>query len=237
MNIAIVEDLQQDQELLIGLLKEYMKSYDFTLHIECFGSGEEFLEALEPERFDLCFMDIYMDGITGMETAERLRKKDPQCLVIFLTSSPDFMEAGFRVRAWRYLLKPVSMERISEAMPECIEQTELSGRRLEVAVGRQKVSLPFSKIYYVVTANRNIEIHGKDTAVTTNTHVTFERLTAPLRADYRFFCAGKGLVVNLQHVKRVEEDCAVMTNGDRLPVSRRKRSEVSAAFVQFQFER
>ncbi len=235
MRIAIIEDLQQDSERLIKLLKEYMERYDFALQMECFGSGEEFLDAVEPEKFDLCFMDIYMDGISGVETAEKLREKDPRCLVIFLTSSPDFMAEGYRLRAWRYLLKPVDMESICEAMDECIAQVELSKRRLNVMIGRQEVSLPFSKIYYVATANRSIEIHGKDTTLTTNTHVTFEKLTAPLLNDYRFFCVGKGLVVNLQFVIQVEENCAVMTNGDRLPISRRKRSEVSAALVQFQF--
>ncbi len=236
MNVAIVEDSQKDSQLLLSLLTEYMKHYDFNLKIEGFKSGEEFLSALEPERFDLCFMDIYMERLSGVEAAERLREIDPQCLVIFLTSSPDYMAEGFRLRAWRYLLKPVTMESIREAMAECIEQTELSRRRLNVNVGRKEVSLPFSKIYYVATANRNIEIHGREAVLITNTHVTFERLTSPLLEDYRFFCVGKGLVINLQFVKHIEESCAVMLNGDRLPISRRKRPEVSAALVQFQFE-
>ncbi len=236
MNLAIVEDLEQDCELLIELLTEYMKRYDFMLQIKHFKSGEEFLSAVEPERFDLCFMDIYMDGMSGVETAERLRSVDPQCLVIFLSRSPYFMADGFRLRAWRYLLKPVSMESICEAMPECIERIELSKRRLEMMIGRQKVSLPFSKIYYVATANRRIEIHGKDTVLTTNTHMTFERLTSPLLSDYRFVCVDKGLVINMQFVQRIEDSRAVLTNGDRLSISRRKRSEVAAALVRFQFE-
>ncbi len=236
MNIAIVEDSWQDCQLLVRLLTEYMKRSDFNLQIDCFKKGEEFLSVLEPDRFDLCFMDIYMDGISGVETADRLRERAPQCLVIFLTSSPDYVAEGFRLRAWRYLLKPVSRESLGEAMLECVEQIELSKRRLNVTVGRKEISLPFSKIYYVATANRNVEIHGRDAILTMNTHVTFERLTAPLLEDYRFLCAGKGLVINLQFVKYVEESCAVMLNGDRLPISRRKRHEVAAALVQFQFE-
>lgn len=236
MNVAIVEDSQQDCQLLVRILTEYMKPFGFNLQIDCFKRGEEFLSVLEPDRFDLCFMDIYMEGLSGVEAAGRLREQDPQCLVIFLTSSPDYVAEGFRLRAWRYLLKPVSMENICEAMPECIEQIELSRRRLNVTVGRKEISLPFSKIYYVATANRNIEIHGREAVLTTNTHVTFERLTAPLLGDYRFLCVGKGLVINLQYMKHVEESCAVMLNGDRLPISRRRRPEVAAALVQFQFE-
>lgn len=236
MNIAIVEDAAQDSQWLQGLLSEYGGSRGLALQTEFFSNGEDFLRAVEPERFDMCFMDIFLPGISGMEAAQRLRSIDPECLLVFLTCSPDYMAEGYRLRAWRYLLKPVSREGLCETMSETAKYISFFSRRLEISVRGQEISLSFSKIYYVSTANRAVEIHGREACITTNSHVTFSALTAPLLQDSRFVPVGKGVVVNLQHVEKVDDDCVAMTNGDRLPISRRKRGAVSAALVRFQFE-
>ncbi|MGL5259906.1 MAG: LytR/AlgR family response regulator transcription factor [Lachnospiraceae bacterium] len=235
MNIAIIEDLQEDSELLLRLLTEYMKRYNFTPKIMCFQSGEIFLTA-GPEQFDLCFMDIYMNGITGVETAERLRVIAPDCLVIFLTSSTDYINDAFRLRAWRYVLKPITMERLYEALPECIEQTQLFKRQLSVMINRRMMELSFSSIYYITTAGRCIEIHGKDIILTTGTQTTFEELATPLLEDYRFFAISKGVVVNFNYVESMNKTDVLMVNGALLPISRGKQAEVSTAFVRFRFE-
>ena len=116
MRFAIIEDTQEDCMLLLTLLKQYMAHYDFTSEFSLFTSGEDFLANVQPDLYDLCFMDIFMDGMNGVQTAEALRQIDPSCLVIFLTTSPDFFADGFRLRAWRYLLKPITPEQLAEAL-------------------------------------------------------------------------------------------------------------------------
>lgn len=235
MRIAIVDDSPTDSLLLLKLLRTYMEPYDFSPEFYSFPSGEDFLNAVEQDVYDLCFLDIFMEQINGIEVADRLRQIDPNCFVIFLTGSPDFFADGFRLRAWRYLLKPITMEQLTEALPECIEHIQLSTRRLSVSIGRQELSIPFSKICYVTTANRNIEIHGIDTTVTTGKQFTFQELTEPLLNDYRFFIIGKGLIVNLSYVQKIEGNSLLMQNGESLPVSRSRLSEVSEAFFRFRF--
>ena len=235
MRFAIIEDTQEDCMLLLTLLKQYMAHYDFTSEFSLFTSGEDFLANVQPDLYDLCFMDIFMDGMNGVQTAEALRQIDPSCLVIFLTTSPDFFADGFRLRAWRYLLKPITLEQLAEALPECIEQINLSARQLTVIVKRSAVALPFSQIHYVISCNRSIEIHGENAVLTTGKQLTFAELTAPLRKDFRFIEVSKGIVVNLDFAKVLERNDLLMKNGDRLPISRPRISEVSEALVRFQF--
>lgn len=236
MRIAIVDDSPTDSMLLLKLLNMYMEPYDFSPEFFSFTSGEDFLDTVEPDVYDLCFLDIFMDQMNGIEAAAKLREIDPNCFVIFLTGSPDYFADGFRLRAWRYLLKPITMAQLTEALPECIEHIQLSTRRLSVSIGRQELSIPFSKICYVTTANRNIEIHGIDTVVTTGKQFTFQELTAPLLNDYRFLTIGKGLVANLAYIQKIEGNSLIMQNGKSLPISRSRLSEVSEAFICFRFE-
>ena len=69
MIIAVVDDTMQDRELLKGMLDQYFSGHQTVPEIQEFESGEAFLEAYEPGHYDIIFFDIYMGGITGMETA------------------------------------------------------------------------------------------------------------------------------------------------------------------------
>lgn len=236
MRIAIIEDMPEDSEHLLRVLDTYMKTIDFAPVIDCFSSGEDFLAALEPEIYDLCFMDIYMDGMNGMDTAVRLRDIDPVCRVIFLTSSTDYMADGYRIRAWRYLLKPVSAEQLAEALEESVEEARQAARTLTVSSNRRVLHIPFSKIWYVTTADRTIEVHNENTFFTVGKQKSFDALTRPLQSDYRFLLIGRGLIVNLAYAQSIKDGCLLMQNGDLLPISRSRTSEVSDAFVRFRFE-
>ncbi len=236
MNIAIAEDVREDREHLIGLLKSFLSKFDFNVNIREFESGEALLSACEPEVFDLCFMDIYLNGIDGMETARRLRTIDVGCMVIFLTSSDKYIGEGYKISALRYLLKPVTVEMLKEVLPLCVERIELSRRRLSVTAGKKEYDVPFNKILYVITAGTAIELHFADTYITLAARSSFNKTVEPLLSDYRFITGGRGLVINMAHTRALAANCMIMDNGDRIPISRRLMPEVSEAFMHFQFE-
>ena len=63
LNLAICDDLPKEREALLALLEQAPIATNCTQ----FGSSEELLEAFRPGKFDLLLMDIYMDGMTGVE--------------------------------------------------------------------------------------------------------------------------------------------------------------------------
>lgn len=111
MNIAIVDDLKTDSDRLVGFIDTYMKQHNLQYGtLDRFSSGEDFLGAFTPGKYDLIFLDIYMDGITGMETAKRIRQTDHDCRIIFITTSPEFAVESYNVNASFYLLKPIGKD-------------------------------------------------------------------------------------------------------------------------------
>ena len=111
MNIAIVDDLKTDSDRLVGFIDTYMKQHNLQYGtLDRFSSGEDFLGAFTPGKYDLIFLDIYMDGITGMETAKRIRQTDHDCRIIFITISPEFAVESYNVNASFYLLKPIGKD-------------------------------------------------------------------------------------------------------------------------------
>ncbi|WP_458862593.1 LytR/AlgR family response regulator transcription factor [Acidaminobacterium chupaoyuni] len=236
MKIAVVDDSKTDREELKAALTPFFSTLDFEVEICEFGSAEDFLAVFEPAVFDLCFMDIYMNALNGMEAAKIVAAKDPACFVIFLTTSADYIAEGYDVRAWRYIIKPLKPEAVAKMLTPCIEKIELSKRFLTLSMDRQTLRLPFSKIYYVVTANRSIEIHLKEETLTLSARTRFSEIAQPLLADYRFFACGKGIVINFAQTQRIEAEGALLRNGKTAPISKRKISEVKTAFMQYSFQ-
>ena len=108
MNIAIVDDRKTDSDRLVGFIDTYAEQHRLQWGaMDRFSSGEEFLGAFTAGKYDLIFLDIYMDGITGMETAKRIRRADHGCRIIFITTSPEFAVESYDVSASFYLLKPI----------------------------------------------------------------------------------------------------------------------------------
>lgn len=77
LKIAIVDDLKLDAEQLSHLIFSYMKEHRIpTAAPEIFPNGKTFLASFTVGSFDIVFLDIYMDGLSGMETAQKLRTLD-----------------------------------------------------------------------------------------------------------------------------------------------------------------
>ena len=89
MKIAVVDDLKEDRNLLLDLLRQFFDRYDFKTEYDEFCCAGDFLKTLKPDAYDLVFLDIFMEGMNGMDAARILYRTAPDCMVIFLTTSPD----------------------------------------------------------------------------------------------------------------------------------------------------
>ena len=76
MNIAIVDDNEQDRNDVLTYCQNYIHTNfsleESSVHITTFDSGEALLEKYDAGAFDLVILDIYMTGITGLETAKKI---------------------------------------------------------------------------------------------------------------------------------------------------------------------
>ena len=132
MRIAIIEDQSDDAAILLHFLAQWSEKQQIPLapQPECFSSGEEFLTTFSGGSYDLLFLDIYLKDLNGMETARRIREMDPDCKIIFTTSSTEFAVESYDVNASWYLVKPFSYETFAKAMSHC--ETEALEQRQSI---------------------------------------------------------------------------------------------------------
>lgn len=133
------------------------------------------------QEFSLLFLDIIMDGLTGMETARTLREQGRNIPIVFLSSSPDFAVESYDVEAVGYLLKPLQESKLKRLLERVLDPPDVP--RVCIRSGRQHRYLPMDKIIFAESDNHSIRIHLNGGEVVTS-HEKLGDLA--IRMDDRF---------------------------------------------------
>ena len=236
MRIAIVDDLDTERAQLKTRLERQLALRGAQAELLEFESSESFLAAEKERRFTAAFLDIYMEGVSGMEAARELRKQDADCLIVFTTTSTDHALEGFQVRALHYLVKPFSESDLSGLLDEMLAKLPRPEPVLTVKVSGSDVRLRYRDI---VSAEHFAHvIHIRTTAgKTLATRQSFKVFTEPLKKDSRFFVCGRGVIVNLEHAADFQDAAFCMTDGSRVYVSQELLKAARQAFMEFLLQR
>lgn len=234
MEVAIVDDLQSDINQLSSMLSEYGRQKGQEYTVTEFLSGEAFLDAAKPGEFSVVFLDILMGGMDGLETARRFRETDPSALLVFVTTEAGYAVDGYDVDAAAFLIKPPSPQRFAHVMNR-LERRLVTDVMIPFKTYTAACEIPAGTILYAEIRDHSLRLHtdGPDYSP----YLTMQELRALLPEDGRFLECHRGILINLDRVRRIEDTAVVMENGDSLPVSRRKRQELVDAYAARQFAR
>ena len=236
MRIAIVDDIAAERNLLHTRLNYKLKQHSIQADVLEYESGEAFLADAEQQPFTVVFLDIYMDGMSGMEAAKALRKLDTDCLLIFTTTSTDHALEGFQVRAMHYLVKPYTEQDLTALIDEILSRIPQPDNYLAVKVSGSDIQLPFKEMLYAEHFSHMIHVHTTGNLVLT-TRMSFGQFTAPLKEDDRFFLCSRGIVINMEHAIDFDGTAFLLDNGSSIPVSRDLIKTARQTFMNFLFQR
>lgn len=228
--IAIVEDQTPDAQRLEELLQQQLPEAECTW----FTCGDDFLRAAtEPGLYAVVFLDICMAGTNGIETARRLRQADPEVLIVFVTSSPEYVWDAFPVHPFDYLLKPYQEEKFEHLAAELRRALRCKEPELEIRIARQSIQLPLRKVLYAMAQNHFVRVVSEDGEC--RAACGFAQVEEKLRTEENFMSCNRGIVINMDKVLRFEDDCIEMLDGTRLPVRQKDKNALFAHFTQYQF--
>ena len=216
-SIAICEDEIYLLEELRKKTEAYLKTRHFPAEIHTFTSGEDLLKEQRP--FDLILLDLVLPGMNGLEAAKRLSYSSR---IIIITSYREYAVDAFEVDAVHYLLKPVTEERLYQAMDRAVKRSEQADdRSLALVKSGNTHILPIRDILYCEVFDHRVCIHtaGDDYEYSGTLDMLEKKL------DGRFFRCHRSYLINMSCVAAQEKGTAVVSNGDRVLISRRKQSE------------
>lgn len=233
LRVAVCEDEIGQRDKLIRLLEE-----SDTENTYCtFSSGEELLADFEPGKYDLILMDIYMDGeLSGVETVQRIREKDKEISVAFVTTSVDHALESYRLSAIKYIEKPYSKENIEETLHLAVlKKNDAPALFVQRNGVTQRVPLAdilymeqqMHKVFLCLKNEESFSVYGK-----------LSELKGQL-PENRFFVPHKSFVVNLSYVMDIDMNLRsfVMENRTNVPIRREFLTKAKTALEDFLFER
>ncbi len=232
LRVAAVDDLPQDVRQLHADLTTLAKGR-FQLDFHGFSSGGALLEGFVPGRFDLIFMDICMEGISGIDAAREVRRLDPHCLLVFLTTSPDFTWQSFSLHPFDYLLKPCQLQRLEGVINEALRALDTAEPEIELRLAHHTMRLPLRSIYYAVAQNHSVAVMTPGGVVRSIS--IFRDLQARLLQDDRFLLCNRGLIVNMEAVLQFDVGCIRMLDGTQFAVRQKSKNQLFNTFTQYQF--
>ncbi len=230
MNIAICEDNASDANLLVNYIRKYCEHSCCQYKIMQYKIGEELLDAHSPGMFDLIFMDVYMEGLNGIEVVEQIRKTDALCDVVFVTASKSHSLESYRLQAVYYMVKPICENDVKIALRMCRRNLVQNSRYIEVMVNRESVKLLLRNIVYIETFDRALLIHTK--SHTYKTYLKLDHLEKKA-GGLPFIRCHRGFLINMNHIQKIEQFDFIMTGGQKVPIRKNGRADIKQAFADF----
>lgn len=233
IRLAIVEDEDGFALQLSNNIERYSAESGTELQVTRYWDGDEIAENYQCE-FDIILMDIQMRFMDGMTAAEKIRERDGNVIIVFITNRIDYAIRGYDVDALDYIVKPIEYFSFSKKLERAIARVRArEGNTVTLQLPGGFVRLQTNDIYYVESEGHTLTYYTGEAAHRLRARIAdAEAMLAP----YGFFRCNKGLLVNLQHVKGVQDNCCLV-QGKLLVISRGKKNEFMAALANYIGER
>ena len=219
MRIAVCDDNADFLLSEITMIEKWSEQSGIPVEIYRFDNGDSLIAKNASVGMDIIFLDIIMPLQNGMETAKELRGLDNAVKLVFLTSSPEFALESYEVRAQDYLLKPVSYDRLREALDACCQMlcAEPKNMVLKTSFGFQK--LYFGDVEYAEAQNKRVVFHLR-TGREVDTPEPLHSLEDKLVSEDGFFKCHRSYLVYLPNVDHFNSTEIIMRSGRCVPIAR-----------------
>lgn len=218
--VIIVEDEKDASDLLDGYLNRYGGENNVCFDVRRFYDVASFLCNYHNDA-DLIFMDIELPDGDGMEAVTKLREHDKEVTVVFVTNMSQYAVKGYEVRAFDFIVKPVSYSnfllKLAGAI-DCIKQK--IGKDIWISNKEGKMCVRTSRIKYIEIVQHMLIFHTLDGEYKQSG--TLSSVQDALVGEPFSLC-NRCYLVNLRFVTAVKQ-FDVFLGDEKLQISRLKRN-------------
>ena len=158
-HIAICDDETEFVTHLTNLIQQYAAETGEEIKITAYYDGMELVERYDTS-IDLMFLDIQMRLLDGLHTAQRIRERDGNVGIIFLTTLTQYGLEGYQYQAADYIIKPIKYVRLKAELNQWLKKHRQDDSPSIIVVndsGKYKIAL--KSLRYVETFNRKLLLH------------------------------------------------------------------------------
>ncbi len=234
LKIGICDDVKIHRATLEHFVNDYFGTRNIPFKICQFDSGEALLEYYKDSTLDLIFLDIVMKQRDGIEVGREIRKTDMKVDIIFCTTHADFALEGYDIFAFGYMLKPFDMTKFGLLLDKYVRTKNFDyDKQLVVKSAYKDKLIPYSKIVFIESADKNIYIHLTDSEII-KSYGKLSELEERL-SDGSFLKCHQSFIVNMKHITDVdkEDDVFLTRFGDRIPIRKKEVKKFEDTYFEY----
>lgn len=238
LKIAICDDNLSELKRTEQFLYVFSASHNsIDINIRIFNSSSDLMGKICcGERYDIYILDIMMPNISGIDIGEQIRKNDEYAFIIYLTSSESYALKSFQVRAFQYLLKPVSEDGLFNALEIAISHYDRENSLRFIVNTRDGIEVflyhnLISAEYYNHTVKYSLI--GRQTVTSSVQRTPFENAIEELVKDSRFLRCHNSYLINMQHIRTITNRDFVMTSGAVIPIAASKFKQMKEMYLDY----
>lgn len=239
LRIAICDDENIFAEELKELISEFMMETGLVFEIDTYNSGEALVElGIEIVRYNVVFLDINMDKVNGIMTAEGIRKISKEVFIVFVTAYLDYSLEGYRLDVVRYLLKGNDnfQRKVNECMEAIIDKMNYSVAKKEFTFTEGKKTVSLERVLYIESNLHKLEFHIMENEMKVYTMYETLNILEDGLSDNGFIRIHQSYLVNIKHIKNVVRYKVILTNGVELAIPKVRYTYVKKRFIACQGE-
>jgi DNA-binding LytR/AlgR family response regulator len=240
MNILICDDNKDVVVQEEFVIEEAMAAIEKCGNIKTFTSAKDCLADIQKNKkaYGIVFLDIEMPYISGVELAKKIKEINPFIQIIFVTSFEKYSLSAYEAHPFHYVVKPLRTEKVKEILQSVLEYEKAGGLtssdtpKIKVESNRDIISIPTGAVCYIEKEKNICHIVTKTKEY--HTYISLKELESQisdLKVKELYRCH-QSFIVNLSCVQSYEGREFVLEKGERVPISRGKRTEAKKKFYE-----
>ena len=185
-------------------------------------------------QYDILFLDIDLGKESGIDLARKMRKMNPEAVLIFVTNFSEYAPEGYEVDAFRYLAKSELEKKLPTYFEDALAMCRTRQRKVEILCEGESVPIPVQSLAWIESQGREQYLHlvggCREQLITRLTITQLEDLLVP----HGFLRIHKSYLVNMAYLQSFQSTSAVLTIGQALPVGARSYRDNKQKFVRWQ---
>ena len=233
IKVLICDDDPNITQQVYKLLRKFERTSKIELGITVENSSETIYE--KDEEYDIAIIDIEIPGINGIKLSENLKLKNPNIIVMILTSFNNYLDDAMKIHVFRYLSKPIDINRFYNNLKDALEEYRLISKTITISIKDEVYLIKTKDILYIENQKRGSIIHTKHNSFAVDKKP--KDILQMIDQDNCFVYSHNSIIVNLQNVINFNKQEIVMrkNNGETIStyISQRKYSNFKKSFLNF----
>ncbi len=230
MKIAVCDDCLQEREELIRNINSFQKK--ISLQISQFENGESLLQAYKTgNSFDIIFLDVEMEGLTGIDVGTIIRTLQKKAIIIFVSKHPQYAIPAYDCEPLYFITKPIEKERFAKVFNKALEKYKVSHQFYVLQAKGQAHKIPIHDIIYVEICHKHVMFFTPYETFET-TQSTLKEVFSVLQ-PHGFIQVHQAILVNPTYIRSIQDLNITLHNNVQLVMSVRKKRDTLKSYANY----